>query len=409
MHRRLAQYIVCTTIAAVAVAMTASGSVFRKAPYPILSDSAGEMQIQWQLTGTYSSVIEWGVDETYSVGRLTTSEMGDEHIHHVALTGLAPSVRYSYRVTASNGSRAGSFRTPPAASSQAELVFYGIADSQMAPVDARHFKALCRQLRSEIDAFPSRQTFCLVAGDWVTMASWGWDLPYNVYMRTPVIEMQRQCWDRFFTDAAPVLSTLPLMGCLGNHDLETYIRLEGARELFQTLWPYSFAGRQYGAFDYGPVHVVVVDQYSPFGPGTSQLAWFESDLRAASSRPWTIVVFHEPSPAEWSSSGMLQHLLPLAKQYGVDLVVSGHWHCDAFFEVAVSGADPTAAGTLPQLVMGWSSFPTGATVLARDPSIMQRFSGCPALYYRFRVTAQRMIIEAVTETGAIQFVHTVEQ
>lgn len=265
MHKRLAQYVLCTMIV-VAVAVAASGSVFRKAPYPILSDSAGEMQIQWQLTGTLSSVIEWGQDETYGIGRLTTSETGDEHIHRVTLSGLAPSVRYCYRVTVGTESRSGSFRAPPEASSQAELVFYGIADSQEAPVDATHFRALCRQLRSEIDAFPDRQTLCLVAGDWVTMGSWGSGVPYNVYMRTPVIEMQRQCWDIFFRDAAPVLSALPLVGCLGNHDIETYpTELAGARELFRTLWPYPFVRGQYGSFDYGPVHVVVVDEYSPFG------------------------------------------------------------------------------------------------------------------------------------------------
>jgi hypothetical protein len=187
------------------------------------------------------------------------------------------------------------------------------------------------------------------------------------------------------------------------------VQLPAARELFRSFWPYSFVGGQYGSFDYGPVHVVVVDQYSPFGPGTPQLAWFESDVRAASSRPWTIVLFHEPSPGEGATSDMFTYLLPLAKQYGVDLLISGHWHCDAFLEATISGAGLATAESLPQLVMGWSAYPTGAAFLAANAGSMAMWSGCPALYYRFRVSAQRMTIEAVTESGTVQFVHMVEK
>ena len=58
----------------------------------------------------------------------------------------------------------------------------------------------------------------------------------------------------------------------------------------------------YYSFDYGPVHVVVLDQYTNggnYGSGSPQYTWLVNDL-STSTKPWKIIVLHQPG---WSCNG----------------------------------------------------------------------------------------------------------
>jgi hypothetical protein len=97
---------------------------------------------------------------------------------------------------------------------------------------------------------------------------------------------------------------------------------------------YASPGHSYYSFDYGPVHVAVVDQYTTsLDPGSAQYQWLNNDL-AATNAPFRMVMFHEPA---FSANGLngtgnpdnlttRQDVEPLVERYGVQVVLQGHNH-----------------------------------------------------------------------------------
>jgi len=104
---------------------------------------------------------------------------------------------------------------------------------------------------------------------------------------------------------------------VGNHD---------GGHFYPTL--FGMKGRMYYSFDYGNVHVTVIDSYWSGGANRPrQLQWLEEDL-AASTATWKIVSLHVPivstrSEPECEWFGRTDYL-PLLEKYAVDVVLSGH-------------------------------------------------------------------------------------
>jgi hypothetical protein len=133
-------------------------------------------------------------------------------------------------------------------------------------------------------------------------------------------------WDnQFFSPAyshiQALLSHLPYQATMGNH--------EGTGVLFVKYFPYPFVGGRYWSFDYGPIHVAVVDQYTSYTPGSPQLTWLANDL-ASSTKLWKFILLHEPG---WTAGGdhpnntsVQNYIQPLCVQYGVSIVFGGHNH-----------------------------------------------------------------------------------
>ena len=82
----------------------------------------------------------------------------------------------------------------------------------------------------------------------------------------------------------------------------------------------------YYSFDYGPIHIVMIDPYTAeFQEGSEQYQWLQADL----ARParFKVVVMHQPAWSyRWSSYALRQHLHGLFKSSGVDVVLQGHDH-----------------------------------------------------------------------------------
>jgi hypothetical protein len=82
------------------------------------------------------------------------------------------------------------------------------------------------------------------------------------------------------------------MGTLGNR--EAYARMGGSGRndpdgygpLLRGYWPDLFSASPphfYYSFDYGPVHVAVLDPWTcAFDPGSEQYEWLSRDLEASS-------------------------------------------------------------------------------------------------------------------------------
>jgi hypothetical protein len=117
----------------------------------------------------------------------------------------------------------------------------------------------------------------------------------------------------------------------------------------------------------------MLDQYTPYNAGSTQYNWLKNDL-AASTKPWKVIVLHEPGWSAGSGHGnnttVQNDIQPLAVQYGVSVIFGGHNHYYA--RAAVNGIQHLTVGgggaplyapdtSYPNLVKtsksyGWSQF-----------------------------------------------------
>lgn len=127
---------------------------------------------------------------------------------------------------------------------------------------------------------------------------------------------------RFLSPYASALAGSAFFTTFGNHEYYSLGASDARRTWSQPASKSSFS------FDCSGVHIAVVDNYQPYGPGTAQYNWLASDL-AATTQPWKIVVMHVPpynssTAGPWpGSAGVLD---PLFEKTGVQLVLSGHAH-----------------------------------------------------------------------------------
>jgi hypothetical protein len=276
---------------------------FRKEPYLLFAGDEDAIEIHWQLFSAAPCTLDWGLDTSYALGSVFTSEYGDDHQHTFAVTGLAPSTRYYYRVRSGGEARTGSFRSPPAADATT-LKFFAYGDTRTYP--AVH-DSIARAMVERFTADPAFQTFALLTGDLVSDGDdeEKWDT---------------QFFDPSYSNLTAFHANLPTEAARGNHEHEAL--------LFAKYFPYPFVIGRAWSFDYGPAHFTVVDQYVNYAPGSIQFAWIEHDL-AATDRPWKFVVLHEPG---WSAgthennTEVQEYLQPICERHGVRMVFAGHNH-----------------------------------------------------------------------------------
>jgi hypothetical protein len=263
------------------------------------------MNVLWQVDVTVGCTIAWGTDTSYSTGSAGTTEYGTDHQHSYTITGLTPGTHYYYRVTAGSSNWTGDFYAAPA-SNATSVKFFMYGDTR---TNGSSNNTVCGQMISAYNGDPTYKTMVLHAGDWVESDS---ESTYT-----------SQWYNYSWTNIVNATSNMAFMGCIGNH--------EGGASVWKKYHPYNFASgsRFYYSFDYGPVHVAVVDQYTSYTSGSAQYNWLVNDL-SNSSKPFKIIVLHQPG---WScngghsNDGTVQNTIqPLCTQYGVQIVLGGHNH-----------------------------------------------------------------------------------
>jgi hypothetical protein len=290
---------------------------FRKGPYLIFTGDSTQMEVVWQLEETTPSIIDWGTTDQYRNGSATTKEYNSDHMHRFIIPDIKPSTKYYYRVIVGDGETTGSFLTAPE-STAFDLKFFVYGDT-------RDGTAIHDQIAEWIieayKADPAFQTFILATGDLVDSGDleWMWD---------------KQLFDPLYRKIRTVFANLAFLPAMGNH--------EGNGALFKKYFPMPFVDQRYWSFDYGPAHVVMLDQYSPFEEGTDQYKWLKNDL-AASTKTWKFIVMHMPG---WSASenniDVQRSIVSLAEQYGVAAIFAGHNHYYA--RADVNGVTHITAG-----------------------------------------------------------------
>ncbi len=319
-HRRVTH--VASVVLAAVIAPPAVAAEVVKGPYLLYPDDPACMTVLLQTDEDAGEVwLRWGPTPDVDAGEAAVHVSGD-HQYIDELCGLTPGQRTYYEVEVDGEVHPGSLLAAPPATQQ-DVVIYAYGDTRSNP-DVHD--AVCARLLLDVDDDPdARQTVVLHSGDWVSGgdSEVGWET---------------QFFDRSRPDALEMMSRLAVMGARGNH--------EGGASMLRKYWPYAgldplaFAH----SFDYGPLHVTVVDQYEDFAEGSEQYAWIDADL-AATDRTWKIVVFHEPA---WSAGAhgndlpTQTELLPLLVEHDVAVAIGGHNHYYA--RAVVDGVQHVSCG-----------------------------------------------------------------
>ncbi len=158
---------------------------------------------------------------------------------------------------------------------------------------------------------------------------------------------------------APLLGKVPFYSVIGNHDVlsddldkypdglayfhymdlpmnapigQYYIKSKGSDQAvknFNSITRPRYPSMTNYSFDYGNVHILVLDSNPYTSPLDSELLpWMINDLKA-SEADWKIVSFHHPgfnSNAAHNDDQLMRLLSPIMEELKVDLVVSGHVH-----------------------------------------------------------------------------------
>ena len=179
------------------------------------------------------------------------------------------------------------------------------------------------------------------------------------------------------------------------------VNLERIGQLFRKYYPYPMYGDPrhfYYSFDYGPVHVAVIDTWSYPGkyrhelPDATQLTWLAHDLKSATA-PWKVVMTHTPV-YDWNrADATLQaELAPLFERTGVQLVIQGHEHYYARMEVkgvqylVLGGGGATLTKFRPD-----SQAPPGSV---RSKASVHHFG-------RFDIRGDEMRVQVTTAEGTV--------
>jgi hypothetical protein len=311
---------------------------FRKDPWLIYENRPSAMTVMWQADASADSTISW-YSLTNFKGLQTAvvpenSGASDQHLYAATISGLAPNELVRYTVDLNGHLQSGTFKAAPSASDTA-LTLYALGDSQP---NADQFNQVMGAVVADAAADPlHRQTLITHAGDFTTAGMYEipWDLDY---------------FNRGYSGTTTALASMPVMTAMGNHEgillqspgngqppQPAMASPQDFGSVLRKYYPYdeyASPGHSYYSFDYGPVHVAVLDQYTTsLDPGSAQNQWLNQDL-AATNAPFRIIMFHEPA---YSANGLngsgepdnlttRQDVQPLIEKYGVQLVLQGHNH-----------------------------------------------------------------------------------
>ena len=147
-------------------------------------------------------------------------------------------------------------------------------------------------------------------------------------------------WNIAFGEVSLVSSEYAYYPIFGNHDDRNEQSVIGAdvySMLFSNPGDASGSGNElYYSFNYGNAHYVVIDSNADINPASVQGQWISEDLETANDSKdilWKFLFFHHP-PYSSSLVGIgdersrvtREYIPPIAEEFGVDIVFTGHQH-----------------------------------------------------------------------------------
>ena len=179
-------------------------------------------------------------------------------------------------------------------------------------------------------------------------------------------------WDTWFTLLEPLVQSVPFHVAAGNHEVEcdavTKMPFQAYEHRFHMpnrianaiispvhdddyekwkpestcatpsvyMGQYDY-GNAYYSFEYGYMKVIVLSSYSANDVGSRQYTWLVNELKSTRNdrerTPWVIIMMHTQFYTTFKAHNdekqtvIMKHAMePLFKEYGVNIVVSGHDH-----------------------------------------------------------------------------------
>ncbi|MEQ8224743.1 MAG: metallophosphoesterase family protein [Candidatus Eremiobacterota bacterium] len=322
--------------------LTATPDSLKKGPYLIYPGNNTSMTVMWQTDKVPGDmIIEWGNTTAYGnqaqYSSIQTNDPNDVNLYSYTISNLAPGTKTYYQVYIDGAKYPGSFMTAPG-ENESSLSFYAYGDTRDNPdytekpgpvYNNRVIGQLLKNMNSD-----NCQTFYLHAGDFVSSG------------------MTESCWNdeyfnRSYSNTMEFLTEFPVLACIGNHEMNG----NSGAILFRKYFPYPMYNLNgdpngfYYSYDYGPLHVSVIDNYNTsYKLNSPQYNWIAQDL-AGSKKLWKIVIFHNP---DWSAGpedrsgeletchsndGNMHAYDSIFKKNNVRVVISGHNHYYARCEV----------------------------------------------------------------------------
>ena len=274
-----------------------------RGPY-LQSVTPTSIVIVWETREEVDSRVEYGSTSAY--GSTATDVRLMTH-HAVTLTALTASTTYHYRVKVS----------PLAWSPDSTL-------KTAADAEGTSFSfAVIGDTHSGVYEFPRRKRdIDDVHRRSIDMIS-GLSPDFYIHVGDMVQEGgDSAAWDEFFATEGELMRRVTMFPTLGNH--------ERNHQNYFDLFHLPDNERWY-SFDYGNAHFICleVDGYADFAVDSAQYRWLQSDL-AETGQIWKFVFFHFPAYSSGGGYGsdpeVQAYLVPIFRQYGVDIVFNGHEH-----------------------------------------------------------------------------------
>lgn len=268
-------------------------------------------------------VVEYGLTSSYGSRARTESfeaTTNSTFVHNVKISGLSPNTLYHYRaLQAGIRSSDAAFRTAP--NPGTSFRFAWMAD--------------CRTGTAIHDSIARR-----IAEANPVMSLYGGDL----CVRSSYSSFK----DEFFRPNELVLITrVPFFNAHGNHE-----GWSTNTKAF-TQAPTSPSGTQdYYSFDYGDMHVLVLNNEIDYDEGSPQYLFAQSDL-STTTKAWKIVIAHKPAYCAGGhdeNSKMKAMSEKVFEPNRVDMVISGHSH---FYQ-------HNLVNSIHHMVLGGAGAPTHA-------------------------------------------------
>eukprot|EP00667_Euglena_gracilis_P011568 EG_transcript_11834 len=279
-------------------------------------------------SGVYREFRDGEVPERYIYSSKYQGPYVSPLLHHLTVSGLQPATLYFYRCgapTPTGGYSAEfAFRTPPAPAANASVSFAIVGDIGQ----TEHSKYNVEDMLAD-----GRLTALVILGD-LSYA----DSSHKPKPKTPC---GQERWDSWFQMMQPLATTMPILTLPGNHEIEDAGDAVPATQTpflaysKRLRMPGGGANRLFYSCNYGSVHLVMLNSYMAFNPGSPQHEFLAKDLAAVDRAvtPWLLVCFHAPwyhsnkhHVDEPEEAGMQAAMEELLYRHEVDLVFSGHVH-----------------------------------------------------------------------------------
>jgi Purple acid Phosphatase, N-terminal domain/Calcineurin-like phosphoesterase len=272
-------------------------------------DPSSAITICWQTEIAVKSKLNYGL--TRDNLNITVNSSNPLQYHFMSLSGLLPNTTYYYQA---EGYEIKQFTTAPIGDFKFSFLWWSDPRTNGGIPGALWGENLPKRMSNLMKKDGSDFAFSMCTGDISTTALN--NKTWEIWRKDIVTNDFGSNWSHVI---AP-----------GNHERSGNV----TGEIFQRYYPYDVTpsvGSFCYSFDYGNTHFVMMDPWDAasgwWGGNKSVFAdWLEQDLKINNDSKFTIMAMH-PNPVLGDEhSGNQSLIMDVAVEYGVDLVLSGHWH-----------------------------------------------------------------------------------